>query len=136
MDSKLSLKRSLNHWTEEIGGVKFKLKYPSIEQGLKIERLKKDIYEFEYVPDKEEIQFKIKNINESKALEYKRYCIRVWIEDWEGMTEEGKPIKCELVNNELEESLWWALVRDEILLNELFMVFKKEIDFTETDKKK
>lgn len=52
------------------------------------------------------------------------------------MTEEGKPIKCELVNNELEESLWWALVRDEILLNELFMVFKKEIDLTETDKKK
>lgn len=136
MDFKLSLKRSLNHWTEEIGGVKFKLKYPTIEQGLKIEQLKKDIYEFEYVPDKEEVQFKIKNFNDVKAIEYKRYCLKVWIEDWEGMTEEGKPVKCELKDGELEESLWWALVRDEAVLNELFTAFKKEIDFTETDKKK
>lgn len=136
MDFKLSLKRSLNHWTEPIGGVKFKLKYPSIEQGLKIEQLKKDIYEFEYVPDKEEIQFKIKNFNEVKALEYKRYCIKVWIEDWEGMTENEQPVKCELENNELKNDLWWGLVQDIKLTDLLFEAFKKEIEFSNTDKKK
>lgn len=136
MDFKLSLKRSLNHWTEPIGGVKFKLKYPSIEQGKKIEGLDIESFKYTFYQDGNETKAKLESIDSMKYLELKRYCIKVWIEDWEGMTENGQPVKCELENNELKNDLWWGLVQDIKLTDLLFEAFKKEIEFSNTDKKK
>ena len=136
MDFKLKLKRSLNYWTEPIGGVKFKLKYPSIEQGKKIEKLDIESFKYTFYQENNETKAKLENIDSLKYLELKRYCIKVWIEDWEGMTENEQPVKCELENNELKDDLWWGLVQDIKLTDLLFDAFKKEIEFTNTDKKK
>ena len=139
MDFKLSLKRSLNYWTKEFGGVKFKLKYPTIEQGKKLEVLERECYEYEVTQDAtdpEKTLIKVKDVHTDKVVEKRRYEIKIWIEDWEGMTEDGNPVKCELVNNELEASLHWALVRDIRVMNELHNFLKEEIEFADIDKKK
>lgn len=141
IDFKLSLKRSLNHWTKEIGGVSFKLKYPTIEQGLKIERMILELNELKEKLKSNLKKKKDKNVDNmhlvtEKMLELRRYEIRVWIEDWKGMKENGKEIECKLIKNELEEGLWWALVMDIPVLNTLYEEFQKELEFNQTDKKK
>jgi hypothetical protein len=142
---KLTLKRNFSGWVE-VSEVKFKLKYPTIEQGKKIEQLDFESFVYEFVTEGEETKAKIKNIDSMKLLELKRYCIKVWIEDWEGMTEGENPVKCELINMEtdpqkpaqyeLESSLWWGLVRDISVTHLLFDTFKKELELTNSDKKK
>jgi hypothetical protein len=131
----LTLKRSFNGWVE-LEGVKFKLKYPTIEQGKKIEQLDSESFVYEFVTEGGETRAKIRNLDSVKLLELERYCIKVWIEDWEGMTEGEIPVKCELVNNELEDSLWWGLVRDISITHLLFDTFKKELELSNSDKKK
>jgi len=119
---KLSLKKSFNNWVK-VGkeGEEFLIDYPSIEQDQKLQSIK----------------FSDEFSGNDKPLKYFQYFLKFVIKDWKGITgEDGKPIKCKLVNNELEEELWWALVSDEAMAMELFTICNKELEFTENDKKK
>lgn len=119
---KLSLKKSFNNWVK-VGteGEEFLIDYPSIEQDQKLQSIK---FSDEYTGN-------------DKPLKYFQYFLKFVIKDWKGIVDEnGNPLKCKLVNNELEESLWWALVSDESLAMELFTICNKELEFTENDKKK
>jgi hypothetical protein len=70
-------------------------------------------------------------------MKFSQYFLKFIIKDWKNVNDEnGEPIKCKLVNNELEESLWWALVGDVKKVMELFLICWKELEFTENDKKK
>jgi len=119
---KLSLKKSFNNWIKVgIEGEEFLIDYPSIEQDQKLQSIK---FSDEYTGN-------------DKPLKYFQYFLKFVIKDWKGIVDEnGKPIKCKIVNNELDESLWWALVSDESLSMELFTICNKELEFTDNDKKK
>lgn len=137
---KLTLKRSFDGWSE-VGGVKFKLKYPSIQQGKKMERMAIAPFKYERLEGNKEASFVLTGVDETAHIEYKRYCVRVWIENWEGMTENDKPVPCELVDDPeggkyLKEDLWWGLTRDVEVLRELFKQFENEVGLKESDKKK
>ena len=119
---KLALKKSFNNWVKVgVEGEEFLIDYPSIEQDQKLQSIK----------------FSDEFSGNDKPLKYFQYFLKFVIKDWKGIVDEnGKPLKCKIVNNELEESIWWALVGDEGLAMELFTICNKELEFTENDKKK
>lgn len=133
----LSLKKSPSHWLvvgqNEGKEVKFLIDYPSRIQQEKLEELKYDAWGKFIQTAQEDGKMKIDGlkIDLVKFLKYKRYILKFAIKDWEGLEE-----KCLLVNGELEDELWWALVRDENKTNQLYELVFPEIDFNEVDKKK
>jgi hypothetical protein len=119
---KLALKKSFSNWVK-VGeeGEEFLIDYPSIEQEQELQSIK----------------FSDKYSGADRGLKFSQYYLKFVIKDWKNVNDEdGKPIKCKLVSNELEESLWWALANDENMSMELFTICWKELEFTENDKKK
>uniref|UniRef100_A0A6M3IL07 Tail assembly chaperone n=1 Tax=viral metagenome TaxID=1070528 RepID=A0A6M3IL07_9ZZZZ len=117
---KLRLKNSLNNWVTINDKVKFLIDYPTREQEQKLQRmLFSDIR------------------NDANQLDYSQHLLKYTIKNWEGVTDDNdNEVKCEIVNNELEDTLWWALVRDVEQLSTLYLLVKKAIEVTENDKKK
>lgn len=123
------LKKSLNKWitVDEENKIEFLIEYPSIEQGEKLAELKYEAIG-RYIDYSEGERPRLDLV---KFLAYKRYFLKCVIKDWKGLDD-----KCELVNNELEDDLHWALVCNEGQLNLLYELINQELDFTEGDKKK
>ena len=123
---KLSLKKSFNNWvevgeTEDGKKVKFLLDYPTREQEQQLQTI---LFSGDYK-------------NNDLGLKYSQQYLKYVIKDWENvLDDDGKPIKCQLINNELEDEIWWALVRDGSIALNLFLECNKELVFTPNDKKK
>jgi len=121
---KFTLRKSISNWitvpTNE-GEVKFLIDYPTREQGQTIQTyVNGEIYS-----------------GNDKYLKALQYLIKFTVKDWRGVKDEnGNEIPCVVVNNELEDELWWMLVRDEERATSLGILIQEEIKFTETDKKK
>src|SRR3990167_211359 len=116
---KLALKTSFNNWVK-VGkeGEEFLIDYPTIEQEQFLQAIKYD---------------DILSIN-GRVLKYGQYYIKFVVKDWKNVIDEsGKPIKCIIKNNELEDKLWWALVSDEEMTMELYAICFRELAFTEND---
>jgi hypothetical protein len=128
MNFTLELKHNVSKWVK-IGTnqknepIELYIGYLDSTQEQNLEKIKnRDVPKSEYV---------------NKTLEYVRYIIRCAIKDWKGVIDsEGNILGCKLVNNELEHELWWALVKDDKRVIDIFNLIDKEIQFTSTDKKK
>jgi len=118
---KLALKKSFNRWVK-VGkeGEEFYIDYPSIEQGQVLQSI---LFGDEYS-------------GSDRMLKYAQAYLRFVIKDWKNVNDESGPVKCKIVDNELDKELWWALVSDQTFASELFVICKNELDFTENDKKK
>lgn len=122
---KLALRKSFNNWVEMGDGVSFLLDYPTREQEQKLDDLKYgEMTNVELLEDGSATKTK-------DSLKYMRYYIKCTVKDWKGID-----VPCKLSGNELDGDLWWALVRDEMQAMKIFSVINKELEFTETDKKK
>ena len=123
---KLSLKKSFNNWVEvgenEDGSkVKFLLDYPTREQEQHLQT----------------ILFGGNYKDNDLGLKYSQQYLKYVIKDWENVfDQDNQLVKCEVINGELEESIWWALVRDGVMALNLFVACQKELSFTANDKKK
>jgi hypothetical protein len=125
---KLELKHSKSKWVK-IGvnnnnePIEFELDYPTIQQEAKLQQL--------LLRDSE------KQDSNYKILEYQRYLIKCSVKNWKGIIDsEGNNIDCKLINNELEDELWWALVKDIQQTIDIGSKINSEIEFTNSDKKK
>jgi hypothetical protein len=119
---KLAVKKSFSNWIK-VGkeGEEFLIDYPSVEQEQELQSIK----------------FSDSYSGADRGLKFAQFYLKYVIKDWKNVNDEnGKAIKCKIVNNELEESLWWALVGDENMAMELFTICWQELEFTENDKKK
>lgn len=93
----------------------------------------------------ESIQFKNTDLNKGKLekvdvaafTEAARYFVKFCIKDWKGLkAPSGEEIKCVLVDNELEDSLWLALIQDDWLVNLIYSKINEVLRWKELDKKK
>ena len=118
---KLALKKSFNRWIK-VGkeGEEFYIDYPSIEQDQELQS----------------IMFGDEYSGSDRMLKYAQAYLKYVIKDWKNVNDESGPVKCKIVNNELDKELWWALVSDQAFASELFVICKKELELTENDKKK
>ena len=111
---KLALKKSNSHWLE-IDDVKFLVDYPTNQQNVELQEIFLDT----------NVSADIRN------LRYAKKFLKYTIKDWQGID-----TKCMIINNELEDELWYALTND---INQTLTIFGKindELSFTESDKKK
>jgi hypothetical protein len=119
---KISLKKSFNRWVK-VGenGEQFYIDYPTIDQE---QHLQSILFGDEFTGN-------------DKANKYFQYYLKYCIKDWKNINDEnGGAIKCVIKNNELDDELWWALVKDFNFSYELYAICSKELEFTENDKKK
>jgi len=118
---KLALKKSFNRWVK-VGkeNEEFYIDYPSIEQEQGLQTI---LFGDEYS-------------GSDRMLKYAQAYLKFVIKDWKNVNDESGPVKCKIVDNELDKELWWALVSDQTFASELFVICKNELDFTESDKKK
>ena len=111
---KLALRTLNNHWVKLDEDISFFIDYPTMEQEQKLQEI---IYsDFE---------------NGSNQVKYTQHYLKYVIKDWKGID-----LKCELVNNELKDDIWWLLVRDLTRASSLFALFRGELEFSDVDKKK
>jgi len=120
---KLNLKKSISRWIQMGEGVKFLISYPSIEHEQYLQELLIEILN--------EKRGKSEEFIPPAQLKYAQYTVKYSVKDWQGLDE-----KCILVNNELENSLWWALVSDPIQAVRIFTLIQPEVEVTQEDKKK
>ena len=122
------------------------IKYPSEQQQLTLNDLWKDLIRFisnddienykaeDYQKTIEQMSFDDKDkFTELNRILYNRmfrYCVK----DWNIKDENNNIIPCKIVNNELEEDLYNAVIRF-IKMDELIKIWQ-EIQFTINDKKK
>lgn len=116
-----------DRWVEIHEDFKVKVDYPNVNQ--------------KYVL--EEMQFKgfdgedVKKINLASFNQSARYFLKFTIKDWEGLKDfSDNLIKCVLVNDELEESLWSALVMNDELTFLMYRKINEVLRWNHTDKKK
>ena len=118
---KLALKKSLTRWVK-VGkeNEEFYIDYPSIEQEQGLQS----------------IMFGDEYYGSDRMLKYAQAYLKYVIKDWKNINDESGPVKCKVVDNELDKELWWALVSDQTFVSELFIICKNELELTESDKKK
>jgi len=118
---KLALKKSFNRWVK-VGkeNEEFYIDHLSVEQGQALQSI---LFGDEYS-------------GSDRMLKYAQAYLKFVIKDWKNVNDESGPVKCKIVDNELDKELWWALVSDQIFASELFVICKNELDLTESDKKK
>ena len=144
------LKYSKSKWIDiNSGGLKFNIDYPTIDQD---ERLKQLFYEIAFIDndllsEDEAIRNNASNslspekLSRLAVLTEKIHKLRIkfCVKDWQGViSEDGKPIKIKLVNNEIEDRQFEALIRN-FEYAEIVMIgemIAKETQFSEADKKK
>lgn len=93
----------------KVKDVKFKVDYPTDEQLYKLEQIQTAHSEGAEI-----------NYNLADWNKYVRYYLKYTIKDWDGMTSNGKPLKCKVVDNELDDELWRALIIDNQFTAELY----------------
>ena len=126
MPIKLALKKSFNNWVDMGDGVSFLLDYPTREQEQKLDDLKYgEITNVELLREGSATKTK-------DSLKFMRFYIKCTVKDWKGI---DTPFRLNGFN-ELDDELWWALVKEELQAMKIFSVINKELEFTETDKKK
>jgi len=150
----IKLKHSNSRWVK-IEDAEFKIDYPTIEQNDEIEELKDQIILLQSIDMKEgETQdeyaqrfveeigdLSIENKSKAKRIT-KQYCrlyIKYTIKDWKNINDEsGEPVKCKVVNDMLDETLFDSLVKNMTFLQLLTFLnkIKPEVEFTDSDKKK
>ena len=118
-------------WVEPEGweDVKFKVDYPTQDQKYILESIMQEstVLDNEGKPE----SYKMAEWNK-----FTRHYLRFTVKDWKGITSNGKEIKCKLVNNELEESLWNGITADDGLAGLLYDAINKALKWDATDKKK
>lgn len=67
----------------------------------------------------------------AKMIRYAQLYIKFTLKDWKDQEE-----KCVLVNNELEDDLWWRIVEDVEQATKLWKLIDDQLQFTQNDKKK
>lgn len=112
----LAKKKSFSDWIE-IDGTKLKIDYPTQEQEMKLQ----------------EITLESSQDEKNMQLKYARLYIKYTVKDWK---EEDLGQKCLVVNDELEDDLWRALVVDATQSLTIFGKIFEELNFSESDKKK
>lgn len=135
------LKESKTGWIKVSEGISVLVGYYNMQQE---EKLKQILYEVGAMPD-----FELKDLdkftpeNKAKLMtlneRYFKLFIKYTIKDWKGVkTSAGEDVPFELVNDEMESGLWQRLCQSMALkdIYELVKLIKKEIEFTESDKKK
>ena len=115
MQLTLKKKKSKSDWVKVSDTQALKVDYPTLEQA----QLLEDILLDEDINDKK------------RMLKYQRYFLKFSIKDWKGLVD-----KCELIDNELELSLWQSLTLSFTQTTALFDLVNKELEWTEFDKKK
>ena len=124
---RLSLKKSFNNWVavkdSEGNEVKFLLDYFTREQEQHLQSLIWQVGQ--------------KGADSYLGLQYAQYYIKYCVKDWQGIVDDNdKPVKCVVINDELKDDIWWALVKDPSQALTLQSEFDKELQFTFNDKKK
>ena len=147
---KINLKHSKNKWVDIDGESQFLIDYPTIEQADEIKRL---AYQIAFLD--EEILSTITQKQRKKILtslspkdkaemlvlseQLYRKTFQYSVKDWKGIKDEkGEAVKCDIVNDEIEEGLFRLIIRDLNLtdLSHIFTAITNETEFTESDKKK
>lgn len=150
----IKLKKSETRWVT-IEDAEFKIDYPTIDQqdeinevqyqlGLLqyIDRLEGETdedYAGRYLSQLEKLPIESKAKIETLGKKVCRLYIKYTIKDWKNINNEnGEPVKCKLVNNALEDSIFNSFVKDMSFMELLtfFNSIKPEVEFTDTDKKK
>ena len=112
----ITLKKNTPTEWVEYSDAKFKIDYPKMEQIHKLQ----------------DIQASAEGIADKKVmLEYARYYLKFTIKDWDGLD-----VPCKIVNNELEDELWYALTENIEHTFALFAIIDKALSWKDTDKKK
>lgn len=104
----------LTDWLELNKEQKIKVDYPTREQS---QRLQDILLHTE--------------LGNSRMATFSQYLIKFTVKAWEGFDEELK-----LINNEIENELWWRFVKDVESAMELGTLIREKVDFTISDKKK
>ena len=150
----IKLKHSESRWVK-IDDAEFKIDYPTIDQQDEINELQYQLALIQSVDKKEdetsddyaqryiqEIQLipvedksKVATLTKKVCRLYMKYSIK----DWKNINDEkGEPVKCKIVNNEIDGDLFNSFVgnMDFLQLLTFFNKIKPEIEFNDTDKKK
>jgi hypothetical protein len=131
-------------WIDVDEKVGFKVDYLEPDQSYKLQVLLKKGIDFKIEYDEDGLPI-VANMTEEQKARFDAawdYYIKVYlkyvIKDWKGIKDaKGNEIKCVLVNNELEESLWKVLCSQPMLVLYLFVeTSTKKLRFIDTDKKK
>ena len=135
------LKESKTGWIKVTDEISVLVGYYNMQQE---EKLKQILYEVGSMPE-----FELKDLEkftpENKARlmtlneRYFKLFIKFTIKDWKGVkNSKGEEVPFVLLKDEMETGLWESLCRSMSLkdIYELHKMIKKEIEFTETDKKK
>lgn len=115
-----------NSWVDIENNFKVKVDYCNVKQYIKLEQILQNYLEFEGDKEKKDEIF----------FEYAAYFIKYHIKDWQGVTDGKNEIKCRLVNDELEDSLWKAIITNPSIFSKLFTAIHTKIKFEGRDKKK
>lgn len=135
------LKQSKSGWLKVSDQIEVLVGYYNMQQE---EKLKQILYEVGAMPDFESKDLE-KFTPENKARlmmlneRYFKLFIKYTIKDWKGVkTSAGEDVPFVLVSDEMQTELWEKLCRSMALkdIYELVKLIKKEIEFTESDKKK
>lgn len=124
---KILLKNDLPHIEDE--GVIWELGYASLDEQERLEILKYDAFGGRYYINQPENE---QSIDIARYLRYKREFIRVHLRGWKGLDE---TIETDHMNRICERQLL-ILTRDEEQLEYLYQLFRKHLEFSESDKKK
>lgn len=137
------LKHSKTKWIElNDKGLKLLIDYPTIQQA---EKLKELMFEMAFInPEIAGGEHKDLTAEESARMailieKIAKYRVKFCVKDWEGVTtEDEKPAKIRLINNEIDNKQFEPFVRcfnyEEIIL--LSRMIEQETEFNEADKKK
>ena len=124
-----------------IGDDQFLIDYPTREQSYKLRQI---FLELNDIPMKDgELLFKEMTPEQIArvAIADKKYMesyLKFTIKDWKVKDADGNDVKCALVNNELSNDLFERMC-DSLSQEDLQIIYKaisKELEFTESDKKK
>ena len=132
------LKESKTGWVKVSDEISILVDYPKIEQQRILNHL---VYEIVYVPKTDNEIENIENKPDVLSIneKYHQLLLKFTIKDWKGVkNSDGEDVPFKLVNNEMENELWESLCRSLTLLKlyQLVDLIRKEIEFTEADKKK
>lgn len=112
---KLKPKRSFNNWIDSGDNVKLLIDYPTRQQSQKLQ----------------DILFDERLSENVRMAKYAQLYIKFTVKDWQGIDE-----KFQLVDNEMEDNLWWRFVEDVEQAISVWKVIDDQLKFTQDDKKK
>lgn len=152
----IKLKNSESRWVT-IEDAEFKIDYPTLEQQDEISELQYQLaliqnteivreenesdesYSERYLNAIQNLPVESRAKIETLGKKICRLYIKYTIKDWKNINNEnGEPVKCKIVKNEIEDNLFEKFIKGFGFLELLtfFNHIKPKVEFTETDKKK